>query len=107
MGDLYLHAVTVKKPMMLSVARKMAQVYIKNTQRKFYRETPVQYIFRNLPASDFSGTFIYRKMDDWVTCVLGTLKSDATENSVSAEIFDEASEALEITTLEKDNTEEE
>lgn len=70
--ELYLHAVIVKKPMLLGLARKKAQEFIKNRDRRFYRETEDSYRFRNLPKEHFKD-FRTLKINNEITLVLGHL----------------------------------
>jgi hypothetical protein len=53
MGDLYLHAVLIRKPCSLPLARKKAQEWIKNSYRRFYRESDDWFYFRNIPSKNF------------------------------------------------------
>lgn len=69
---LYLHAVVVKKPMPLALARLRAQRFIKNKNKTFYRETEDSYRFRNIPKQAFKD-FFSKKIDDDITLVLGHL----------------------------------
>jgi penicillin-binding protein-related factor A (putative recombinase) len=73
MEGLYLHAVVVKKPMPLALARLKAQRFIKNSKKQFYFETEDTFRFRNLPKSYFSD-FVAKKIDDEITLVLGHLQ---------------------------------
>lgn len=71
---LYLHAVVVKKPMPLALARLKAQKFIKNKDKTFYRETEDSYRFRNIPKQNFKD-FFSKKIDDEVTLVFGHLNA--------------------------------
>jgi hypothetical protein len=73
MEKLYLHAVVVKKPMPLALARLKAQRIIKEKRKTFYKETPESFRFRNLPAVYFKD-FVSKPLDDEITLVLGHLK---------------------------------
>ena len=72
MEDLYLHAVVIKKPTPLALARMKAQRFIKNSRKTFFRETEDSYRFRNLPKGVFKD-FVSKKIDDEITLVLGHL----------------------------------
>lgn len=71
---LYLHAVLVKKPSSVALARYKAQKFIKNKRKSFYRETEDSYRFRNIPKQDFKD-FVTKKIDDEVSLVLGHLNA--------------------------------
>ena len=71
-AELYLHAVIVKKPMILAMARKRAQEFIKNKAIRFYRETPDSFRFRNIPKGHFKD-FRTKKINSEVSIVLGHL----------------------------------
>lgn len=73
---LYLHAVVVKKPSSIALARYKAQKYIKNKKKTFYRDTEDSFRFRNLPKQMFKD-FVSKKIDDDVTLVLGHLNEKA------------------------------
>jgi hypothetical protein len=73
MEKLYLHAVVIKKPIPLALARLKAQRFIKNGRKTFYRETEDSFRFRNLPKSFFTD-FVSKKIDDEITIVLGHLQ---------------------------------
>lgn len=73
MEKLYLHAVVVKKPTPLALARLKAQRFIRNSKKIFFRETEDSYRFRNIPKSYFTD-FVSKKIDDEITIVLGHLK---------------------------------
>ena len=68
-----LHAVIIKKPVKLSAAKKMASDIIRNDKRKFYRETPDSYRFRNIPKTKFS-SFRSKPINDNITLVFGKMK---------------------------------
>lgn len=72
MEQLYLHAVIVKKPMPLALARMKAQKFIKNKKKTFFRETEDSYRFRNIPKQRFKN-FITKKINDEISIVLGNL----------------------------------
>jgi len=70
--DLFLHAVIVKKPISLAMARKKAQEFIKDKSKRFVRETEDSYRFRNIPKGRFKD-YITRKINPEITLVLGHL----------------------------------
>jgi hypothetical protein len=70
--DLYLHAVIIRKPITLPMARKKAQEWIRNSNRRFVREDPDAYYFRNIPARDFDS--IERVEQEGVVLLVGRLK---------------------------------
>lgn len=72
MEDLYLHAVIVKKPMPLALARLRAQKYIKNKRKTFFRETEDSFRFRNIAKQNFRD-FVSKQINDEITLVLGHL----------------------------------
>lgn len=73
MEKLYLHAVVVKKPQPLALARLKAQRIIKNKKKTFVRETEDSFRFRNLPKNYFKD-FVTKTIDDEISLVLGHLK---------------------------------
>lgn len=70
--DVYLHGIIVPKPISLPMARKKAQEWIRNSNRRFVREDADAYYFRNLPARDFES--IERLSQDGVVLLVGRLK---------------------------------
>ena len=74
MEDLYLHAVVVKKPTNLALARLKAQQFIKNKKKTYYRETEDSYRFRNIPKTYFKD-FKAKKINDEITIVVGHLNA--------------------------------
>lgn len=72
MEDLYLHAVIVKKPISLALARLKAQKFINNKQKTFFRETEDSFRFRNIPKQNFKD-FITKKINEDISIVLGHL----------------------------------
>ena len=72
MEDLYLHAVVVKKPIPLALARLKAQSFIKNKRKTFVRETEDSFRFRNI-AKGFFKDFVTKKINDDISIVLGHL----------------------------------
>jgi len=71
---LYLHAVIVKKPSSLALARLKAQRFIRNKRKTFYRETEDSFRFRNIPKQNFKD-FVTKKIDPEITLVLGHLNA--------------------------------
>ena len=71
-----LHAVIIRKPITLEKAREIANEFIKNKNRNFYRETTTSYRFRNLPKSRFSN-FKAKKINKDITLVYGEPKIKA------------------------------
>jgi hypothetical protein len=71
---LYLHAVVVKKPSTVALARYKAQKFIRNKKKTFYRETEDSYRFRNIPKQLFKD-FVTKKIDDDISLVLGHLNA--------------------------------
>jgi hypothetical protein len=78
MEGLYLHAVVVKKPMPLALARLKAQRFIKNSNKQFYSETEDTFRFRNIPKSFFKD-FVAKKIDEEITLVMGNLQEKYSE----------------------------
>ncbi len=72
MEDLYLHAVIVKKPISVALARLKAQKFIRNKNKTFFRETEDSFRFRNIPKGFFKD-FLTKKINDEVSIVLGHL----------------------------------
>jgi len=75
--DLYLHAVVIRKPNSLPIARKKAQEWIRNKNRRHYKESDECYVFRNLPKKHFE-SLEFHKYDDETYLAYGKLK-DITE----------------------------
>jgi hypothetical protein len=75
MENTYLHAVIVKKPMPLALARMKAQKFIKNGKKTFFRETDDSWRFRNLPKNQFKD-FIVQEVNEEMTIVVGHLKNE-------------------------------
>lgn len=80
MEDLYLHAVIVKKPMPLALARLKAQKFIKNKRKTFFRETEDSFRFRNIPKQQFRD-FVSKEINDEITLVLGHLNEKGLGSS--------------------------
>jgi len=79
MGDYYLYAVLVRKPISYEHARGWSQYIIANPRRIYYRELKKYYKFRNIWKSRFvRDSFIKSKLNSLVTVVYGRLKE--TEN---------------------------
>jgi len=77
---LYLHAVIVKKPISLALARLRAQEFIRNKDKTFYTETGDTFRFRNIPKQSFKD-FVSKKINDEITLVLGNLSEKAAGGS--------------------------
>lgn len=70
-----LHAVVIKKKIPLSEAKKISQKFIKNENKKFYREEGDYYRFRNESKQKFKkDTFRSKKINDNIYIVLGEMK---------------------------------
>lgn len=72
MEDLYLHAVIIKKPISLPLARFRSQKFIKDKHRTFFRETEDSFRFRNIPKGHFKD-FVSKQIDEDTTLILGHL----------------------------------
>jgi hypothetical protein len=72
MEDLYLHAVIVRKPISVALARLKAQKFVRNKKKTFFRETEDSFRFRNIPRGYFKD-FVTKKINDEVSIVLGHL----------------------------------
>jgi hypothetical protein len=72
MEDLYLHAVIIKKPTSLALARLKAQKFIRNKKKTFFRETDDSFRFRNI-AKGYFKDFVTKKINDETSIVLGHL----------------------------------
>ena len=69
-----LHAVIIKKPFNLKDAKKIARQFIKNPNKKFYRETESSYRFRNIPKTRFiKGSYRSKIINDNITLIYGKL----------------------------------
>lgn len=77
--ELYLHAVIVKKPMPLALARLRAQKFIKNKNKTFFRETEDSYRFRNIAKQRFKD-FITKQINEDISIVLGHLNDEDSES---------------------------
>lgn len=72
-----LHDVVIKKPCDLNEAKQVSQHFIKNSKKKFMRETSTSYRFRNLPKSHFiSKSFRTKKINNKVSIIIGKLKPE-------------------------------
>lgn len=80
MENMYLHAVIVKKPMPLALARMKAQKFIRNKNKTFFRETDDSWRFRNLPKNRFKD-FVVREVNEEITIVVGHLKDEEPSES--------------------------
>lgn len=79
MGDYYLYAVLVRKPISYEHARGWSQYIINNPRRIYYRELKKYYKFRNIWKTRFiPDSFIKSKLNSLVTVVYGRLRE--TEN---------------------------
>ena len=67
-----LHDVIVKKPTPLKKAKEIANKFIPST-RKYYREMPESYRFRNISKQKFS-EFRTKQLNDQITLIYGKLK---------------------------------
>jgi hypothetical protein len=75
-GPLHLQTVIIKKVpgMTLERARRLAQKVIQNRERKFYREKPESYHFRNIPKTEMvPGSYVSKKVSEVMTLVFGRL----------------------------------
>lgn len=84
MEKLYLHAVVVKKPQSLALARLKAQRIIKNKKKTFVRQTEDSFRFRNLPKNYFKD-FVTKEVDEEISLVLGHLKEKYMKEEESKE----------------------
>lgn len=72
-----LHAVIIKKPMILEEAKKIAQDFIKDKKKKYFRETSTSYRFRNIPKQKFiSKSYRTKKINKHVSLIYGELKPE-------------------------------
>lgn len=72
-----LHAVVLKKPMNLELAKKTAQNFIKDKKRKYFRETASSYRFRNIPKQKFiSKSYRTKKINKEISLIYGKLKPE-------------------------------
>lgn len=70
-----LHAVVIKKDIPLSEAKIISQKFIKNPNKKFYREEGDYYRFRNESKQKFKKqSFRSKKINDNIYIVLGEMK---------------------------------
>lgn len=80
MQELYLHAVLIRRrrddeEVSLGIARRKAQEWICNRNRRFYREIDEWFMFRNLPKKHFDKVLI-SPYDDDTMLVYGRLKEN-------------------------------
>jgi hypothetical protein len=75
MEKVYLHAVVVKKPTPLALARLKAQRIIKNKNKTFYTETEDSFRFRNLPERYFKD-LTTKVIDDEISIITGHAKDE-------------------------------
>lgn len=71
-----LHAVIVDKKEGLSRAKQIAQEFIKDPNKTFYRETMDSYRFRNIPKTKFA-KFRTKVISPTISLVYGTLKKNS------------------------------
>jgi hypothetical protein len=77
MGDYYLQAVLVRKPISFEDAKGWSQHFIKNYKRTYYTETAELYTFKNLAKVYFvKESLKFKKINDIVTLVYGTLRAE-------------------------------
>jgi len=77
MGDYYLYAVLVRKPISYEHAKGWSQYIIANPRRIYYRELKKYYKFRNIWKTRFiPDSFIKSKLNSLLTVVYGKLKKD-------------------------------
>lgn len=72
-ADEYIHAVVVKKPITIGLARKHAQKYIRNQSKRFVRETADAYWFRCIAASNLKA-LRQVTIDDKIYLIVGQIK---------------------------------
>jgi hypothetical protein len=83
-----LHAVVVKKPINYNEAREHAQNFIKDKNKKFFRETLASFRFRNIPKQKFiNKSFRTKKINDKISLIYGELKPEFS-NLQGAGLFD-------------------
>ena len=75
----YLHAVIVKKPMTLGLARKKAYDIGIARNKRFYRETVDSYRFRNISRKHFLNLRTIR-INDNLSVIVGNVKEDTSES---------------------------
>jgi len=68
-----LHAVIISKPISLDKAKSLAQQFIKDKSKTFYRETEQSYRMRNIAKTKFS-EFRTKVIDKKVSLIYGKLK---------------------------------
>lgn len=72
-----LHAVIVKKPYDIEKAKEEVKDILKDDNKKYYRETPKSYRFRNIPKTKFiKKTFRTKKLNPNISLVFGKLKEE-------------------------------
>ncbi len=72
-----LHAVVIKKPCNLDEAREVAQHFINDPKKKFFRETSTSYRFRNIPKGHFNPkSYKTKKINKQVSIIIGHLKPE-------------------------------
>lgn len=70
-----LHAVILKKPINFNDAKYISQKFIKDKNKKFYRETDDSFRFRNIPKTKFS-EFRTKQINDNISLIYGKLKNN-------------------------------
>jgi hypothetical protein len=85
-----LHAVIIKKPIILEKAREIANDYMDTNKKKFFRETSTSYRFRNIPKTRFN-SFISKKINDRVTLIFGSpkIKTNDDLNIIGGGVMDD------------------
>lgn len=68
-----LHAVIIDKSVPIERAKEISQKFIKNPNRKFYRETGTSFRFRNISKQKFE-KFFSKKLNDKITLIYGLIK---------------------------------
>lgn len=77
MGDYYLYAVLVRKPIPFEHAKGWSQYIIANPRRIYYKELKKYYKFRNIWKTRFiPDSFIKNKLNSLLTVVYGRLKEN-------------------------------
>jgi len=69
-----LHAVIIKKPIKFNEAKNLAQKFIKDKNKSFFRETDQSYRFRNIPKTKFS-EFRTKHINEYISLVYGKLSN--------------------------------
>jgi hypothetical protein len=70
-----LHTVIIYKNVPLEKAKELAADFIKNDNRKFYRETTESWRFRNIPKTKFiDNSFTSEVINKDITLIFGKLR---------------------------------